>query len=482
MAPFARRSVILPTVGAAAFLVLAQFAFAQGLTPDPGEGFPAASIATPPAGTVNCFDYYRFGSVQANIAAQTSSAVSGTPVTFTGTLVNENTYPIIDGALYVKVFRLRDNPREKNVNGPFVVDQFFVRDGINLPAGGRMPLIFVWDIPSYTPSGRYEVATFFTTSKKYNLLGLSFTDDVVGNRAGFNVVGEVQDIVGFDKDKVTVGGDAYRFAAYPPRMDATSPVPVEAVVRNETDSDASVSVRWQVYAWDQGRFENLVAQSSQSVTVPKNGTGKASYTVNDTKYPVYLVVGTLSWQNTQSIINVRFVREGIDRMRINFPAVTAFPLVGGQETTLFSCLHNSGESAVVPNGRLELRLSNGWGRTIHEYVYEGDVTGAMMGVADVFTPETGYNMLTLDAMLYQGGVLVDEAHLTYDCAAIDPASCLPNSETRPALDLFSFSGNRSLPALIGSALVVLLLALFVAALLRRPNRSTMPSPPAFPPQ
>lgn len=482
---FAKRSLILlGAMGVAVFLMLASFAYAQSPTSgDSIENFPGPSSVAAPTGTVNCFDYYRFGSVQANIAAQTSSAVSGTPITFTGTLENQNSYPIIDGALYVKVFRLRDNPREKNVNGPFVVDQFFVRDGINLPAGGRMPLIFTWDIPSYTPSGRYEVATFFTTSKKYNLLGLSFTDDVVGNRAGFSVVGEIRDIVAFDKDKVSVAGGTYRFAAFPPRVSTTAPVPIEAVVMNETDTDAHVSIRWQAYAWDQGRFENLVAQDTQSVIVPKNGTARASYTVTDARYPVYLVVGTLSWQNTQSVINVRFVREGIDRTRINFPGITAFPLVAGEATTLFSCLHNSGESAVVKNGRLELKLSGGWGRTIHEYVYEGDVTGAMMGVADVFTPKTGYNALTLDAMLYQDGVLVDEAHLTYDCAAIDPSSCLPDSETRGAFTLFSFAGDSSLPAIIGSALVILLLALLAAALLRRlgKNRDIPPPPPPPPP-
>ncbi|MBI4080113.1 hypothetical protein HY414_02730 [Candidatus Kaiserbacteria bacterium] len=482
MTLLAKRSLIsLGAIGVAVFLVSASFAYAQSPTSgDSVENFPGPSTVAAPTGTVNCFDYYRFGSVQANIAAQTSSAVSGTPITFTGTLENQNSYPIIDGALYVKVFRLRDNPREKNVNGPFVVDQFFVRDGINLPTGGRMPVIFTWDIPSYTPSGRYEVATFFTTSKKYNLLGLSFTDDVVGNRAGFSVVGEVQDIVAFDKDKVTVDGDIYRFAAFPPRVSTTAPVPVEAVVTNETDTDAHVSVRWQAYAWDQGRFENLVSQDTQSVVVPKNGTAKASYTVQDAKYPVYLVVGTLSWQNTQSVINVRFVRSGVDRTRINFPAITAFPLVAGEATTLFSCLHNSGESAVVPNGRLELKLSDSWGRKIHEYVYEGDVTGAMMGVAEAFTPKNGYNVVNLDASLYQGGALVDEAHLTYDCNEIDPAACLPDSETAGAFSLFSFAGDSSLPAILGLALLILILALLAWMLVRRLSKGRS-GPPPMPP-
>ena len=63
---------------------------------------PALSNAAvaPPQGTTSCFDYYRFGSVQAHLSASVSSAVSGTPLNFTGTVDNENPYPIVDGVLY----------------------------------------------------------------------------------------------------------------------------------------------------------------------------------------------------------------------------------------------------------------------------------------------------------------------------------------------------------------------------------------------
>ncbi len=421
-------------IGLGSPLATISVAYAQA-TKDPGEDFPAPAIAATPPGTISCFDYYRFGSVQANISAQTSSAVSGTAITFTGTLTNENPFPVTDGALYVKVFRLREDAAEKNVNGPYVVDQFFVRDGINLPAHGTMPLVFSWDIPSYAQSGQYEVATFFTTSKKYNLLGLAFTDDVVGNRAGFSVVGEVQGVVEFDKDAVKISGEPYRFAAFAPRESATGNVPIEAVIRNASASDALVSVSWQAYAWDAGRYENLIDRSEQSIAVEAGGEVVATYTVTDVRYPVYLVVGTLNWQNTQSIINVRFVRGDKDRLRINFPGVTDFPITAGEEVTLFSCLHNAGESALVPDGRLELKLSDSHGRTIHEYVYEGDVTGTMMGVAESFMAKRTYDSFTLDAFLYQQGKLVDDAHLVYDCRSIDPRLCLRDDPAEILLDL-----------------------------------------------
>ena len=153
-----------------------------------------------PPGTVNCFDYYHFGSVQVDITPTVGSAVSGTPITFTGMLKNANSYPIVDGEVYVKILRERGNG-EKDSNGPDVVDQFYALENFNLPAGGSMPVTIPWNIPAYAASGNYKVATFFTVSHKFNLLGLPFTDDVVGNTANFRVSGEQSGVVGFKKKR-----------------------------------------------------------------------------------------------------------------------------------------------------------------------------------------------------------------------------------------------------------------------------------------
>ena len=126
----------------------------------------------PPIGTVNCFDYYTFGSVQVNVTPDVVGAVSGIPINFAGTISNDNPYPIVDGAIFIKIFRIAKDPSEQNVNGRDVVDQFFVREGIALPPHSSFPIAFTWDIPSYAMTGEYQLATFFTTSKKFNLLGL----------------------------------------------------------------------------------------------------------------------------------------------------------------------------------------------------------------------------------------------------------------------------------------------------------------------
>ena len=436
--------------------------------------------AAPPIGTVNCFDYYTFGSVQVNVTPDVVGAVSGIPINFAGTISNDNPYPIVDGAIFIKIFRIAKDPSEQNVNGRDVVDQFFVREGIALPPHSSFPIAFTWDIPSYAMTGEYQLATFFTTSKKFNLLGLSFTDDIVGNTANFSVIGERDDGVWFDKNGTAVGGEQYHFAAFTPEVDATAAIPVIATIQNTTGREAQVPVSWKLYNWDAGRLENLISESQDTATVPAGGATAVTYTVRDTQYPVYFLVGTLQWGNTQSVINIRMARDGVERTRLNFPSLMTFPLQSGVANTLFSCLHNVGLNS-VPNGRLELKLLDESGKTIHEYVYSGEVTSAMMGVADAFTPNRSYNIVNLDARLYQGDALVDEAYLTYDCNEIDPATCRADGNGG-FFDAFG-SGNNlfTIIGLLLAALVVLAVGGWIVRGSRsHEERSTIPGMPQFP--
>ncbi|HWO07130.1 MAG TPA: hypothetical protein VNM40_00945 [Candidatus Paceibacterota bacterium] len=428
---------------------IAVFSYAQEDTTEEANFFPDVAA---PAGTVSCFDYYSFGSVQAKLTSSVASTVSGATMTFSGTLENANPYPIVDGALYVKVFKSRGAVNDGN--GPDVVDQFFVQEGIAIPANTSVPVTFTWKVPSYAQSGDYRLATFFTTSHKFNLLGLSFTDDVVGNTVLFSVVGEQTERVLIDKASVRVNDDGYRFATFPPRV-GTDPVTVRATVRNTADTPQTATISWNIYQWDAQQREHMVQNEHTTVSVPARGSVPISILVRDATYPVYYAVGTLTWKDTKSIIGVRFVRDGVDRLRINFPGVMSFPLRAGQANTLFSCLHNTSDTPILPGGRLELSLTDRNGALIAEHIYDGDVTSDMMGVASAFTPERDYDYVTLNASLYQNSSLVDSAHITYDCQAIDPTICGPKG------------GNYSLWIVVAFILILLLLFFVLWRFIRR---------------
>lgn len=377
------------------------------------EAFGTQVTEGEPTGNVSCFDYYRFNSVQVAMQPTLESTVPGTPVTVSGTITNENPYPVVSGTLYVKIFRARDTT-EKHVNGLPVVDQFVAVSSINLEANGTKEFSFDWNVPAWAKPGTYQIATFFVSKGRYNLLGLSFTDDVVGNTTSFEVIADETGIVEFDKDTVRVAGMPYFFAAFPPRVAQGEPVELTAEIVNTTDEDKMIAVVANVYAWDAMEPNtNLVDRVTQKVLVPAQDRVPVSFTVTDTTQPVYLAELSLQYADTKSVLNVRFARDGISKLRLNFPATATYPLKAGEDATIFACFHNVAD--MTEQGTLRLSVLDELGQEVHTYEYSGPVSGLMSGVADVFTPKKTLTSFSVRAELFQNGTLVDEARMWYSC-------------------------------------------------------------------
>ena len=382
--------------------------------------------------TVNCFDYYKFGSVQVTAESETSNVVTGNKINFVGTIKNSNSYPIVDGTVVVKIFRMQ---AEQNANGPYVVDQFVAKDDVYIGASSTQKFDFSWNVPTYAKSGDYQIATFFTSGKEFNLLGLTFTDDIVGNQFNFKVSGKQEKIVEFDKNSVKINNTPYFFAAFPPTVDTNKDAVVTANLLNETDQSQQVKITWKTYWWDAQKEENLLDTKTEDVNLNEGEKKNISYTITDTTHSVYLVVAEVDYKDTKSILGARFTRNGINIPRINFPAVTSFPLTKGTGTTLFSCLHNT-NNGDIENGSLSLKLEDSSGKVFHDFTYNGKITGEMMGVKDDFVPSQSYDKFSLVAELSQNGKVIDTAKMDYDCKSIDPSKCLSTSKINLSVAVF----------------------------------------------
>jgi len=365
-------------------------------------------------GNANCFDYYKFGSVQIPINPVLLSTIPGTNMTFSGVITNENDYPVVDGSVYVKIFKIREG-EVKSENGHDVVDQFFVKKNVVIAANESIPIEFDWVIPAWSESGTYQAATFFVTSDKYNLLGLSFTDDVVGNTASFDVVADGSAIkyAAFDKDSVVINGFPYAFAAYPPSFDKDEPIELSFDVSNNSKQDKELPVTINVYAWDAMSEDNLIQKTEGAINSVAETVTPVQFVLDDTSHRVYLIEIILEDSGTKSILNVRVSREGISKLRINFPAVTKYPLVAGEQVEVFSCVHNTAE--IKEDARVVLTLFDGAGNTLHEFEYSGDVNENMAGVVSSFVPQKTFTTFSLQTDLYQNGTLVESETVKYDC-------------------------------------------------------------------
>lgn len=407
---------------------------------------PQEEANTP--GAINCFDHYRFGSIQVDVSPTLGSTVPGTTLGFAGQIKNDNDYPVVAGQVYAKIF-LRQ-PQDESLthqNGYALVDQFVVKSDLSLPAKGEEALSFTWAVPNAAPAGDYQIAFYFNSAERYNLLGLSFTDDVTGNTAGFKVAGATGTAVAFDKNAVMLNDKQHRFAAFPLHFTKDESVKASVKLVNPKDEPVAVAVTWKLYAWDGLREEARQDMYQEVVSLKAKEVKSLSYAAKPIDSSVSYLVVEVKDRDMKSILDIRFVRDGIEETRINFPSIETYPLKAGEEAKLFSCVHSTNQP-VVKDNTLSLTLRDDKGDVIHTYQYQGDITGDMMGLMGTFTPEKTYANFTLTATLERGDKLIEEVVQKYDCREIDASLC-PQTGAQSVME-----SGRDWAKTIGIALVI----------------------------
>jgi hypothetical protein len=409
-----------------------------------------------PKSAVRCFDYYNFGSVQVDASPITlTNIIPGKPITFQGKIFNSNAYPVVNGQVYVKIFK-KDQPNESllRINGYPIVDFFLAKDTISIAGNAVQDIAFDWQVPE-SARGEYQAVFFFTSAYRYNLLGLSFTDDVVGGKANFSIISTStpDTSVTFDKNSLMLNNNAYHPVTILQHFTKDDDVTVSATLKNPSSKEKTVEVTWTTSKWDGILPSNEVKEETVSVTLKPKETKKISYTPPIVPTSVTYIQGKVKDADAKSIIQIRFVRDGIEDIRTNFPGIMTYPLVGGQEATIFSCLHATNQS-IIDGGKLTLTLKDESGAVLHTYTYTGGITGEMMGVKDSFIPKKNLSTFSLTAKLERAGSVLEEVVLKYSCGDINQNLC-PAQTTESPSGPPNNGNSRTLQLLIG-ALVGLL--------------------------
>lgn len=316
--------------------------------------------------------------------------------------------------------------------------------------------------------GEYTIAFFFTTAYRYNLLGLSFTDDVTGNKANFTITDDTNTPVVFNKNTVKLNDTPFSFAAFPPHFTKDEAVTAHVEAINPSNTEKVVEVTWITSRWDGILAKHEVKRETQGVLLKPKEKQTLSYMTSQLDTSVTFIQAILKDQDAESILHIRYVRDGNEELRINYPSITEYPLQAGKETALFSCLHST-NLPIISDNTLTLTLKDENNKVIHTYTYEGDVTGAMMGVKDTFTPPRDLTTFSLTASLTHKGALVDEVTIDYDCNALGAPCPQPKNNIIPNIV------SDTMPPLTYIILTAALMLSLMGAILLYTKRRTVPS-------
>ncbi|MDD2766486.1 MAG: hypothetical protein PHH40_01815 [Candidatus Moranbacteria bacterium] len=406
-----------------------------------------------PIGTIDCQDYLTFGKISIDISPSEHSLLPGTLATFSGKVINPFNYPVVEGQVYAKIFYKNSKSVEnEHLNGHRLVAQFIAVDNIALKANEKKPVTFTWQVPASAQAGDYEVVFYYSSAHRHSITGLTFTNDITGNVAAFQIDNTYTDLpVYFDEDTVKLNDKNFYFAQPIPAFAKEEKVIASFALVNPKDTPNQVEVTYKLYSWDALFAGNFKTEKTEKITLQPQETKSLSYEVPVIDNSVSYVVVTVKDHDAESILDIRFSRNGIEETHNNKLGVATYPLKAGATSTLFACAHSAGPNN-VKDSVITVTLKDADQNILHTFTYANGITSSVLGFKDDFVLEKDLYDFTLTSSVTQVGKPAQEITIRYSCSAIDPTLC-PKSNT--SLIIF------------GSAVVILIVALGTFLIVRR---------------
>lgn len=419
------------------------------------------------AGT-NCFDYYQFQSVLVSLTPNKDSFKDGEEIKFAGNIINENPYPVVDGNVFARISRVN---KDFYTEGGELIDEFFALQNVNLDAGETKNEEFNWQSPVDLSAGKYQVDFFFSVGKKFNLGGLPFTNEVNGGFTNFIIESKNKANITFDRGLTEVNNKQYLHIGNWPTFAPNEKITINQPLVNNYDVEKTVDVTYELYYWDSLLASDLLDTKKEKINIAANDVYKLSYTTPPITQTVYYLKITAVSGTEKSIVNIRLLSNG-DRVRLNYPAITKFPLKQGDNFTLFSCFHNT--SYASSSGKVVLSLFDKENQEVGKLEYNGDISSAMMADKIDLKAKKDYKFLRLKAQMFdKAGKLVDSYETDYDCKNLSSAACKKDGagiQAPLAKTPMADAQNRSLSVLLISIVVVALAIIFLLIMLWKINK------------
>jgi hypothetical protein len=381
---------------------------------------------------VNCFDYYKFGTEGITLTAgsEQSEYKPYDLVEVSGEIVNNNNYPIIGLTVRARVLRSHPNPVEQRALYT-TVDDFEVVENITLKAKESYTLQYAYNVLGNAPTGDYKIQYYVYNQDRFNLNGLSFTEDIVANMTEFRVEGGAEHIY-LDKTQITVGGKDNDTRGFITQQEKGNNIPIKLPVVNPSNEEKEVEISYKLYKWDEILESNFIEEQIQIVNIKGNSKVDLEYKVESTEYPVYYVVieaNTTGEQDSplikdKSMAHIRFSVEGNNRPRVNWVGLSKNPFEGG-EVELITCVHNTVFETDKGPVRMQSIAKDEKGRELSKIEYEGEMPSAINGIKNKLNTEKKFNTVTIETSIYNvSNELVDNIITNYNCNELSPELCV----------------------------------------------------------
>lgn len=384
----------------------------------------------------SCFDYYKFPSVAVVLNTNTNSYNPGDTVVIGGKIKNNNNYPIV--GVDVKARLVKDIPEPVYSRSEIItMDEFDVAENISVDSNGEYSVSYSHKLSMDAPSGDYQVMFYVVEQDRFNLAGLSFTNDIVASKIDFEVKGSNPDYVYLDQTQIMVGDQEHNVMAFVTQHKSDVVIPVTLPLYNPELEEKVMVVTYDLYSWDSANQKNKIDTRIEEVTVAPQSESMLEYKVDNGTLPVYYLSITAHPKGNpeeKTMSNIRFALRDETKSRINFAGVNSYPLKQGEESTLVVCFHEGSARSSTENVRVETIVYDQDQKEISRIEFDGKMIPDIQGIIKKFTPKKDLENFTVVTKMYNSkGEELDSIEKEYNCKDINPELCPVQKPMSPFL-------------------------------------------------
>ncbi len=393
-----------------ALLVVAAFAVTQTAHADATSTAQSAVCSQADSGVV------------VHLSTTFGSSAPGVQVGIGASVQNKNSYPITDGALFVRVYKV------SVAQTPTLVDQFVAAKAIGLTAGGSTTQNFSWRVPMGTAGGTLRIAATIVTAQHPFVAAPALPASHADGTLDLAIEGGNLGTVTFDKKKVTVGSAPYSFDKPLLTIAGSDILPITALIRDNTHTGFVAHINWQTYAWDYTPGIAPLVMSSSTVVVQPGIAGTSTVAINDTHASGYVSSGILDAGGNNDVLTLAIARAGTSQTHLSNIIASSYPLTDPSSVT--TCIRGVDKDAT---GQIDVRVTRA--NAPEAVIAIGTHTGALSDAVTIPLQKVaseGLRDFDVTARLSTGEQTINSVTAHYSCSAFGFPDCPSNTFGAPA--------------------------------------------------
>lgn len=257
-------------------------------------------------------------------------------ITISGTIENDNQYPLPDLSLVVRVIKLAKKSGSAYDTATDTVARILPLTGIYIGANSTVSFSFTWHIPSNLVAGPYSVDIFLNGSDQFAIGGNEYLN-IPAATYPLAISGSQTQTSFFDLSTFRANGIA-PMAQLLSTFSSTSVATTSIAIANTYDTPHDVTVDWYLYYGNFVNDSSLVASTTSKVHISPGTKNTVSFAYTNFMHAKYLLVGELQDGDKRSFFSTRISRTDVIEPSARSLYLSSFPLISSKHSVVIGCI------------------------------------------------------------------------------------------------------------------------------------------------